>query len=168
MRLPATAPAACGANDTDRLALPFEGIEIGRLGPTKLNPLPDVVACEIIIVYLLELVIEMGMIRLLPTAMVPKLAVDTCTTFTAAAKLEIVKRETSRRPAYTSLRGDPRRFIFVRFLCTCLRGTAGDFGAVGLRGLNPIANQCCYLSLKREFPIGHRGISTSEAGSTRS
>lgn len=52
-------------------------MEIGRLGPAKLKPLPEGLALEIVMVYLLELVIVMGTIRLLPTVTVPKFAVDT-------------------------------------------------------------------------------------------
>ena len=106
-------------------------MEIGRLGPANRNPLPEVVACEIVKLYLLELVTEMGMIRLLPTATVPKLVVDTDTNFSVAAAPEIVKRE-RKRPAYTSLRGDPRRLIFTRSLCCACSAQRGIDGAFGL------------------------------------
>ena len=105
---------------------------MGRFGPAKLNPLPEVEALEIVMVYLLELVTEMGMIRLLPTATVPKLAVDTCSTFTAAAESEIVNKERSRRLAYTSLSGDPRRLIVISLSMPRLLSTAGDCGAFRL------------------------------------
>ncbi len=105
---------------------------MGRLGPAKLNPLPEVEALEIVMVYLLELVIETGMIRRLPTATVPKLVVDTSTTFTVAAESEIVNKERSRILAYTSLRGDPRRLIVISLSMPRLLSTAGDCGALCL------------------------------------
>jgi len=95
-------------------------MEIGRLGPAKRNPFPEAAALEIVKVYLLELVIEMGLIRLLPTSTVPKLAADTATTFSAAAGIEIVNRERSRRLPDTSLRGDPRPPMLFTLCGTCL------------------------------------------------
>ena len=84
---------------------------IGRLGPTNLKPLPEAVAWEIVTVDLPSLTTAMGLIRLLPTATLPKLALETLISLSAAAVPAMDMMERRRRLQYTGLSGDPRRFM---------------------------------------------------------
>ena len=61
-----------------------------------------------------ELVTVTGTIRLLPTETLPKLVLGTENGLytKVVVAFEIEESETSRRLQYTSLRGDPRRFMF--------------------------------------------------------
>jgi hypothetical protein len=76
VRNPLTAPAASGEKDTEKLAVRRGEIEIGSVGPANLNPVPETVAVEMVIVTLSELVTATGMIRLLPACTLPKLRVE--------------------------------------------------------------------------------------------
>ena len=59
-----------------------------------------------------EFVTVIGTIRLLPTSTVPKLVLGTENGLYVKVASEIDESERSRRLQYTSLRGDPRRFMF--------------------------------------------------------
>ena len=61
----------------------------GKLRPYKLNPVPDTVACEIVIVELPELVNVSCWVRLLPTWILPKLTLSGL----AARRLPLVEAE---------------------------------------------------------------------------
>ena len=61
----------------------------GKLRPYKLNPVPDTVACEIVIVELPELVNVSCWVRLLPTWTLPKLTLSGL----AARRLPLVEAE---------------------------------------------------------------------------
>ena len=71
--LPLVVPAVCGAKETERI-VPCRGSKVrGRLGPAKLNPVPDVVTSEIVTVDFPLLVTPSGTIRVLPTCTFPTL-----------------------------------------------------------------------------------------------
>jgi hypothetical protein len=72
-KLPLAEPVVCGANVTEKLMLCCGAKVIGRLGPLKLNPVPETDACEIVICRLLVLVNEVERVLLLPAWTLPKL-----------------------------------------------------------------------------------------------
>src|SRR6516165_6400282 len=64
--LPLAEPVPRGENVTDKLVLCSGAKVIGKLGPAKLNPVPETDACEMLIYRLLVLVTEVERVLLLP------------------------------------------------------------------------------------------------------
>ena len=74
--LPCAAPAAWGAKLTERLVLCSGARVIGKLGPLKLNPVPETDTCEMVIFRLLVLRAEVQIVLLLPSWTPPKLRAE--------------------------------------------------------------------------------------------
>jgi hypothetical protein len=105
-------------------------------GPTKLNPLPDILTLRIVILRVPLSLTAIGRIRLLPEATVPKLTLLwTVNVVWAAIEVESAKR---KRKHCTSLRGEPRRFIYSLSLSMLAEHGGGFVELLGLwTGLNP-------------------------------
>ena len=126
LKLPLTLPAVRGANETDKFALCWGATAMGRLGPEKLNPVPETVACEIVTVCLPVLVTATGLIKLLPTCTVPNETFVTEIDIWAAAAAEISTSEMKIKTRQAGLRGEPRHLMNRSLFCTCSLSTAGD------------------------------------------
>lgn len=117
--LPLTLPAAWGAKETDKLVVCFGHSVIGRLGPAKLKPVPDIVTRETVMFDLPVLLTLTGMIWVLPTCTFPKLTLETEIDNWALAALEIKSRTSEEKTRFQQVRPwwGPRRLIsFTLFL----------------------------------------------------
>jgi hypothetical protein len=74
-RLPLTLPATAGANFTEKDALCPAASVTGSAGPLTLNPVPVVVACEIVTLAVFAVTVTFCVL-LLPTVTEPKLAAN--------------------------------------------------------------------------------------------
>ena len=127
-KLPVTLPAVWGAKETDKLALCCGATVMGRLGPAKLNPVPEIVALESVTLCLPVLLTATGMITLLPTCTLPNATFDTESDIWAVAATGISNSEKRMRIQHAGLWGDPRQLMSFALFCTCSLSTAGDFG----------------------------------------
>ena len=95
--------AACGENATDKFADCCGDNVIGRFGPTKLNPVPEASACEIVSVDLPVLLTAAERMVVLPTCTLPKLTLVAESDICAFAASEMERKETRRRLQQESL-----------------------------------------------------------------
>ena len=126
LRFPTMLPAVCGANEIDKLPLCCGATVMGRLGPTKLNPLPVTVACEMVTVCLPVFVTATGIITLLPACTLPNATFEAESDICAVAAMETNNSGKRMRILKAGLWGEPRHLISALSLCTCLISTAGD------------------------------------------
>jgi hypothetical protein len=111
LRFPMMLPAVCGANNIDKLMVFCGATVIGRLGPTKLNPLPETVACEIMMVCLPVFVTATGTITLFPTCTLPNETFEAESDICAGAAMEINNSGKRMRILKAGLWGEPRHLI---------------------------------------------------------
>jgi hypothetical protein len=125
LRFPMMLPVVCGANDIDKLTFFCGATVMGRLGPTKLNPLPETVACEIVMVCLPVFVTATGTIALLPACTLPNETFEAESDICAVAAMEINNSGKRMRILKAGLWGEPRhliiRSLFAR-ACLARRG----------------------------------------------
>jgi hypothetical protein len=96
--LPLALPLACGAKATDKLALCCGARVIGKVGPVKLNPAPETVACEMVRFDLPLLLAAIDNALLLPSWTPPKFTLEEVKTSCPAAALEY--RRNLRRTSF--------------------------------------------------------------------
>jgi hypothetical protein len=123
---PLKLPAACGENAIDNFADCCGDNVIGRVGPTKLKPIPEASTCEIVSVDLPVLLTAAERMVLLPTCTLPKLTLVDESDICAFAATEMERKATRRRLQQESLQWFPRGLMASLFFAVPA-STAGDF-----------------------------------------
>jgi hypothetical protein len=98
---------------------------IGRFGPTKLNPVPEATACEIVSVDFPVLLTAAERMVVLPTCTPPKLSAEDDSDICAFAASEMERKETRRRLQQESFQWVPRR-LMCSLSFAVPAGAAGD------------------------------------------
>ena len=130
--LPPTLPVAWGAKETDKFAFCFGDRVMGKLGPAKLKPVPDIATREMVRFVLPVLTMPTGTIWMLPTCTFPKLTFETEMDSWAWAALEIKSstRDEKIRIQQACPWGGPRRLmLFALFLHVLAEHGRGIIGA---------------------------------------
>jgi hypothetical protein len=123
--LPLAVPAVFGANETEMFTA-FCGAKVtGRVGPTKLKPVPKTKTCETVKLNLLVLVMATDLMEVLPKGTVPKLMLVEDAVCPRA--LEISAISARRKHQQAGLKGELGQVIIILIRCpsTCHAGGQG-------------------------------------------